>query len=64
MSGVLDELAAAVAGVLVSSMGSDDWEQRARPKFVHIYALAMREDLGAVLENHRSELSGGELSAR
>ncbi|MCL7430514.1 hypothetical protein [Streptomyces sp. YS415] len=64
MSGVLDELAAAVAGVLVSAMGSDDWEQRARPKFVHIYALTMREDLGAVLEKHRSELSSGELSAR
>lgn len=64
MSGVLDELAAAAAGVLVSSMGSDDWEEGAKATFVQIYALAMKQDVGPVLESHRSEVTSGTLSAR
>ncbi|MBC2907092.1 hypothetical protein [Streptomyces cupreus] len=64
MSGVLDELAAAAAGVLVSSMSSDDWEERAKPTFVHIYGMAMKEDVGPTLDSFRRDLRSGTLSAR
>ncbi|MDT9696695.1 hypothetical protein [Streptomyces sp. P17] len=61
---MLDDLAAAAAGVLVSSMGSAEWEERARPTFVDIYALAMKQDVGPTLDSYRSELLNGRLSAR
>ncbi|CCK29561.1 hypothetical protein BN159_5182 [Streptomyces davaonensis JCM 4913] len=63
MSGVLDELAGAAAGVLVSSMGDEDWAERAKPAFVRVYAMAMKQDVGPLLEEHRSEVRGGRLSA-
>ncbi len=63
MSGVLDEVAAEAAAVLVWSMSASDWEERAKPAFVHIYALAMKQDVGPILDGHRSEVLRGELFA-
>jgi len=64
MSGVLEDLAAEAAGVLVSSMGSAEWEQRAKPAFAHIYGVAVLEDVGPTLDNVRRDVRSGKLSAR
>ncbi|WP_328871887.1 hypothetical protein OHT76_18215 [Streptomyces sp. NBC_00287] len=61
---MLDDLAAAAAGVLVSSMGSAEWELRAKPTFVHIYGIAMKEDAGPTLDSFRRDVSSGAISAR
>ncbi|MGV9451802.1 hypothetical protein [Streptomyces sp. NPDC003635] len=61
---MLDDLAGAAAGVLVSSMGSDHWEERVRPTFVHIYGMAMKEDVGPTLDSFRRDVRSGTISAR
>ncbi|SBT91364.1 hypothetical protein GA0115233_102972 [Streptomyces sp. DI166] len=64
MSGVLDDLAAAAAGVLVSSMCSEGWESGAKRAFVHLYKRAMKQDVSADLEEHRGGVCGGTLPPR
>ncbi len=61
MSGVLDDLAAAAAGVLVSSMCSEGWESGAKQAFVHLYKRAMKQDVSADLEEHRGGVCDGML---